>query len=139
VSDHQDQLATATTGLEVDGGTFQPRVEKLLVGRRDCTRLVDGVLRQLDQVRSHLVGFDTGVSGMLCFVNADWPLIGGSFELRGINVVWPKRAIRQIQKPGTLTSAQINAIHRHLNEAFPQSAPVPGRPTSRGSTSRGSS
>ncbi len=32
--------------LSVDGGLVRPRVEKLLVGRRDCTTLVDGVVKQ---------------------------------------------------------------------------------------------
>ena len=31
--------------LKVEGGILRPRQEKLLVGRRDCTKLVDGVLR----------------------------------------------------------------------------------------------
>jgi len=37
--------------LKVEGGLLRPRVEKVLVGRRDCTRLVDGVLKQADLVR----------------------------------------------------------------------------------------
>ena len=33
--------------LKVSGGLFRPRVQKLYVGSRDCTRLVDGVLDQV--------------------------------------------------------------------------------------------
>lgn len=29
--------------LQTHGGLFSPRVEKLVVGRRDCSKLVDGV------------------------------------------------------------------------------------------------
>ena len=75
--------------LKVEGGFLRPRVEKVLVGRRDCTKLVDGVLRQVDLLRG-VVG-DVPVVGALCFVEADWPLIGGSFTTRGVHVLWPKR------------------------------------------------
>jgi hypothetical protein len=75
--------------LKVEGGLLRPRVEKVLVGRRDCTKLVDGVLRQVDLLRG-VVG-DVPVVGALCFVEADWPLIGGSFTTRGVHVLWPKR------------------------------------------------
>lgn len=75
--------------LKIEGGVLRPRVEKLLVGRRDCTKLVDGVLKQVDVVRS-LFG-DVPVNGALCFIEADWPLIGGAFSTRGVHVLWPKR------------------------------------------------
>lgn len=75
--------------LKIEGGIFRPRVEKVLVGRRDCTKLVDGVLKQIDLVRK-VVG-DLPVTGALCFVEADWPLIGGAFTTRGVHALWPKR------------------------------------------------
>ncbi|QHK22586.1 NERD domain-containing protein (plasmid) [Pseudarthrobacter psychrotolerans] len=75
--------------MKIEGGILRPRVEKLLVGRRDCTSLVDGVLKQVDLVRD-LVG-NVPVTGVLCFIEADWPLIGGTFSTRGVHVLWPKR------------------------------------------------
>ncbi|WP_427004504.1 nuclease-related domain-containing protein [Pseudarthrobacter sp. H2] len=75
--------------LKIEGGILRPRVEKLIVGGRDCTKLLDGVLKQVGLVRD-LVG-DVPVTGALCFVEADWPLIGGAFATRGIHVLWPKR------------------------------------------------
>jgi hypothetical protein len=36
--------------LRIEGGILRPRVEKVLVGRRDCTKLVGGVLKQIDLV-----------------------------------------------------------------------------------------
>lgn len=75
--------------LRIEGGLLRPRVEKLLVGRRDCTTLVDGVLKQVDLVRA-VVG-DLPVTGALCFVEADWPLIGGAFMTRGVHALWWKR------------------------------------------------
>ncbi|KUM36587.1 NERD domain protein [Arthrobacter sp. EpRS71] len=78
--------------LKIEGGILRPRVEKLLVGRRDCTKLVDGVLKQVEVVRS-LFG-DVPITGALCFIEADWPLIGGSFSTRGVHVLWPKRLVK---------------------------------------------
>ena len=75
--------------LTIEGGILRPRVERVLVGRRDCTKLVDGVLKQVDLVRD-VVG-DLPVTGVLCFVEADWPLIGGPFTSRDIHVLWPRR------------------------------------------------
>jgi hypothetical protein len=75
--------------LKIEGGILRPRIEKLLVGRRDRTNLVDGVHKQVDVMRD-LVG-DVPVAGALCFVEADWPLIGGLFSTRGVHVLWPKR------------------------------------------------
>ena len=74
---------------KVEGGVLRPRVEKLIVGRRDCTQLIDGVSTQVDLVRE-AVG-DIPVTGALCFVDADWPLVGGAFTIRGVHVLWPKR------------------------------------------------
>ncbi|MFZ1373543.1 MAG: nuclease-related domain-containing protein, partial [Nostocoides sp.] len=51
--------------LKVDGGLFRPRVERLLVGSRDCTKLVDGVLNQVDVVRG-ILDPDVPVHGVLC-------------------------------------------------------------------------
>lgn len=80
--------------LKIEGGILRPRVERLLVGRRDCTKLVDGVLKQVDVVRD-LVG-DVPVTGVLCFIEADWPLIGGAFSTRAVHVLWPKRLAKML-------------------------------------------
>lgn len=81
--------------LKTEGGVLRPRAEKLLVGRRDCTSLVDGVIRQVGMVR-RVVGA-IPVTGALCFVEADWPLIGGSFTTRNVRVLWPKRLAKTLK------------------------------------------
>ena len=79
--------------LQIDGGLLRPQVERLLVGRRDCTHLVSGVSRQVDVVRQLLATThpEVPVHGVLCFVEADWPLIGGDFTTHDIHVMWPKK------------------------------------------------
>ncbi len=68
--------------LRVDGGIFRERTETMLVGSRDCSKLVDGVLKQVGLVRDVIADESVPVRGFLCFVDADWPLFGGSFTTR---------------------------------------------------------
>ncbi|MCW2754795.1 MAG: hypothetical protein JWQ32_2206 [Marmoricola sp.] len=116
--------------LKVEGGVLRQRTEKLLVGSRDCSKLVDGVLKQTDVVHDVLLpgGRSEGpgrpwgrvpVHGVICFVEADWPLIGGSFTIRGVDALWPKKLYPQLQASGPLGTASIAEIHRHLAAALP--------------------
>lgn len=82
--------------LEVEGGLLRPRVEKLTVAGRDRTRLVDGVLHQVEVVRG--VVPEVPVHGVLCFIDADWPLVGGSFVAGGVRVLWPKRLYKRLRE-----------------------------------------
>lgn len=97
--------------LKVEGGILRPRVEKLLVGRRDCTKLVDGVLKQVDVVRNLVT--NVPVTGALCFVEADWPLIGGAFATRGVHVLWPRRLVEHLAKE-TAGEVDVGAIRGSL-------------------------
>ena len=114
---------TGRAQLRVTGGIFSPRVEKLIVGRRDCTKLVDGVHKQVDRVSELLardgIGQDIPVRGMLCFVEGDWPLLGGSFTVEGLDVLWPKKARKIIATPGPLGDDRLRELHRHLAAEFP--------------------
>lgn len=89
-----------------------------MVGSRDQTKLVDGVLKQVEIVRT-IVGDDIPVTGVLCFVEADWPLIGGAFTTRGVDVLWPKRLYPRIKSIGP-HSADVPALHRSLATALPK-------------------
>lgn len=104
--------------LKVEGGVLRPRVEKLMVSGRDRTKLVDGVLKQVEVVRS-FVGGELPVSGVLCFVEADWPLIGGAFVIRGVEVLWPKRLYSLLAADGPLDDVRLRATHRELAAALP--------------------
>ncbi|MCL8251433.1 NERD domain-containing protein [Aeromicrobium fastidiosum] len=103
--------------LKVEGGVLRPRVEKLVVGSRDCTRLVDGVLKQVDVVRG-VVGDDVAVHAVLCFVEADWPLIGGSFATRGVSVLWPRKLYPLLAADGSMTLDAVERTHRDLAAAL---------------------
>jgi hypothetical protein len=90
----------------VEGGLFRPRVERLRVGSRDQTKLVDGVLRHVEIVEAVV---EVPVVGALCFVEADWPLLGGSFTVRDVEVLWPRKLASRLsaQTSGTVDIATV--------------------------------
>lgn len=127
-----DHIAVAATGIyvidakhykgqprpKVEGGLLSPRVEKLMVGGRDCSKLVDGVLKQVDAVRA-IVGQDIPVQGVLCFVGADWPMIGGSFATRHVVAVWPRKLFTALVKEGPIALEDVERMHAALAAGLP--------------------
>jgi Nuclease-related domain len=103
--------------LKIEGGLFRPRVEQLLVGSCACTKLIDGVLRQVEVVRG-LLDDDVPVHGVLCSFEANWPLIGGTFTTRGVQALWPKKLYPKLQAEGPFTADTVAEIHRKLAHAL---------------------
>lgn len=107
--------------LRVEGGLIRPRQELLMVGGRDRTKLVEGMHKQVGLVRALLADEpEVPVRGVLCFVDADWPLIGGSFAVRGVDVLWMKKLKTILTAPGELGVDQIADLQWKLHEAFPR-------------------
>lgn len=107
--------------LRVEGGILRVRVEKLMVGTRDCTKLVEGVAKQVRLVHDVVVALPTEafVRGMLCFVEADWPLIGGAFAISDVDVLWPKKVAEKLLAPGNLAPDAVAEVHAVLARHFP--------------------
>nr|WP_227820296.1 nuclease-related domain-containing protein [Agromyces aureus] len=101
--------------LKAEGGILRARVESLRVGGRDQTKLVTGVQRQVEHVRA--VVADVPVTGVLCFVEADWPLIGGSFVVQGIHVLWPRKPAERLSS--TMGDVDVAAVTNALTAHFP--------------------
>ena len=113
---------TGRPRLRVDGGLIRPRTETLMVGTRDRTRLVDGIRGQIDVVESALPPTGSApvpIRGMLCFVDAEWPIFGGDFTIQGVQVLCPKKAAQHIVMPGTLSTDSVEMIFRSLAAALP--------------------
>ena len=111
--------------LQVEGGLFRPRTERLIVGTRDSTKLVAGMHKQVQVVSRALDLLAAGrpvppVTGVLCFVDADWPLIGGAFTIDGVLVEWPKKTYGRLTQVGSLDAVQVQTWHKELAEAFPR-------------------
>jgi hypothetical protein len=108
--------------LHTSGGLFSPRVEKLMIGSRDHTSLVAGVHKQVRLVDDALESAGLAhipTFGMLCFVEAEWPLLGGDFMIDGVEVLWPRRAVARVTSAGSLDSAEIATAFRALAVRFP--------------------
>ncbi len=108
--------------LQVEGGLFSRRVEKLMVGSRDCTELVGKVRKHVSLVEGALAAAglaDVSVAGMLCFVEADWPLLGGNFVIDGVEALWPGKASDRLTQSGPLDLDQMRAVARALATHFP--------------------
>jgi hypothetical protein len=105
--------------LKVEGGILRARTEKLMVGSRDRSTLVDGVLKQVGLVQAVLAQDEVPVHGVLCFVAADWPVIGGAFRTRGVHVLWPKKLASLLGAEGPLHAAPAAEIHQRVATTFP--------------------
>jgi hypothetical protein len=104
--------------LRVEGGFIRPRIESLRIGGRDGTKLVEGMKSQVDRVTRTLDDPTIPVTRVLCFLDADWPLIGGSFTVDGVHVYWPRLLIQRLTEAASI-SIDIDSIHSRLAAAFP--------------------
>lgn len=84
------------------------------------------IARSSSRVPSSRVGLvqtavraDVPVRGVLCFIEADWPLFGGDFTINDIDVMWPKKLYPLLEGDGPFTSNSIGQLHRTLATAFP--------------------
>lgn len=56
------------------------------------------------------------VRGVLCFVEADWPIIGGTFTTRGVAVVWPRQLSKMLDAAGG--AVDVHAVRERLADVF---------------------
>jgi hypothetical protein len=110
---HQGQLQVRRSG-----GLFTPRVERLFIGGRDKTSLVEDLGRQVDAVRQVLleVGADVPVRGALCFVGTELPWFGDS--IAGVPLVGRRGLGKLLKRPGDLTAEDRQALAEYLNGRF---------------------
>lgn len=125
-----DHLAIAPLGVFViDAKNHKGKLEivrplfgkpKLLIARRDHTKLLDGLDRQVDAVRRTLSEnhSETAVNGVLCFPNADFPLFG-ALEMRGHLLLSPKSLAKRLNVAGSLSTDSVQALARRLSTELP--------------------
>ena len=95
------------------GSIFRPDF-RLYVNGRNQTKLVDSVIAQSAAVRSLLGRDDIQVSGVLCFVGAEWGLFGPRKpkELKGVTILWPLKLPDCVTAQGTVDVAATAAALR---------------------------
>ncbi len=127
-----DHLAVAASGvwvvdakthrgtLEVRraGGLFSPRVERLYIGGRDKSALLDGLRVQVEAVTAALadVGATVPVRGALCFVGTELPWFGEN--IGGVPLVGRRGLAKLLEQPGELAADERDAIGHYLDRRF---------------------
>ena len=108
--------------LEVrrSGGLFTPRVEALYINGRDQTRLVHGLLKQVDAVRHELAAVEAriAVHGALCFVGTELPWFGSS-SIADVPLVGRRGLAKLLLRPGDAIPADREAVACFLDQRFP--------------------
>lgn len=104
--------------LRVEGGILRPRIESLRIDGRDASKLVHGLQSQVSRVMAAIDDTTIAVRGALCFVEADWPLVGGAFTVSGVDVVWPRLLVKRIVEAAS-TGVHVDALHMRIAAAFP--------------------
>jgi hypothetical protein len=128
-----DHIAVAASGVWVidakthrgtvkvtsEGGRFGPRRERLYIGGRNRTALVDGLRRQVEAVRAELVVVGAGVPvhGALCFVGTGLPWFGTS--IGDLPLVGRRQLGKILKRTGPLPGEERASIAAHLNQRFP--------------------
>lgn len=128
-----DHLAVAASGVYVIDAKHHKagkvRIENPLFGKarflidgRDHTKLIDGLDRQVGAVAAHLAGqaAEVPVVGVLCFTQADLPMLG-TMKMRSHLVLYRKALAKRINAPGPLSEPQIRELARTLATALPPS------------------
>lgn len=111
--------------LEVrrSGGLFSPRLEALYINGRDQTRLVHGLLKQVDAVRHQLAGVEATlpVQGALCFVGTELPWFGSS-SIADVPLVGRRGLAKLLLRPGDVDAPDREAVAAFLDQRFPSAA-----------------
>lgn len=106
-----------------DVGGFFKKDERLYVGRRDCSKLLEGMHKQVAVVRdalsAHTEVADIPVTGTLCFVGAEWSLFARPIHLEDVTVTWPKALVETFEKQDALSAERITLVARMLGERLP--------------------
>jgi len=126
-----DHIAIAPTGVYViDTKDWKGKVEirtpwfeapKLLIRGRDCTKLIDGLERQIAAVRSALARDghqEIAIKGALCFTQADLPFLRTQ-TLRGHLLLYRPALAKRLNADGPLPPPLIAELARHLAAALP--------------------
>ena len=102
-----------------DVGSWLKEDNRLYVGRRDCTKLVNGMSWQVQAVTKALSGLEVPVFSAVCFTDAEWKLFAKPFTLKGVYVSGPVALARKISETSALGVEQVREIAVRLSKALP--------------------
>lgn len=125
-----DHIAICRSGIyAIDAKNYQGKVQRidkggwfstdlrLYVGRRDCTKLVTGMAKQVAAIRAALdEGGDDAIDvrAALCFVDAEWSLFAKPFTLDGVWIGWAKALGERLLADGPASAENLNLLARQI-------------------------
>lgn len=109
---------------KVDRGGFFTQDLRLYVGRRDCSRLVAGMEKQVKAIQEAfgpalIEEFELSITPVLCFVAAEWKLFARPFQLGGVWVEWPQSLRTRLEQEGSLQGEHVRLLASRLASALP--------------------
>jgi hypothetical protein len=93
----------------------------LTVGGHDCSAMADKMAWQVEAVAAALEGAVPmpPVTPVLCFLEADWPLIGAPKEFRGVRLESHRSVKRLLVERSVLDGERISELVAVLAVALP--------------------
>lgn len=85
--------------------------ERLYVGGRDRSKVINGVKSQMEVVQACLATAQGRISvhGVVCFVGAEWPLVSRRpIRMHGVTALWPKALGEFVGQTGPLDTTVID-------------------------------
>lgn len=135
-----DHLAVGPSGVfVVDAKRYKGRIEvrnpffgdpSLFIAGRNKTKLVDGLTRQRNAVRSALAGPfpEIPVQACFCFLNprgqaggSGLPLLR-TLSIDGLQLLYPRKLSKHLNSPGPLTEEARREVVELLAHSFPRAA-----------------
>jgi hypothetical protein len=132
-----DHIAVTRSGVfAIDAKNYAGKVQKidkggwfstdlrLYVGRRDCTKLIPAMAKQVDALRQAIGapamdGIAITVIPVLCFVDAEWSLFARPFQLGGVWVEWSNSLGERLRAPGPLGAEQVQRLAQKVAAVLP--------------------
>ncbi len=102
-----------------EGGLFSESCERLTIGGRDQTKLVEGVCRQVAAV-SELLGGGVTVIGAMCFVESDGLPLFSKPKLDGVRIAGLRGVARLARRDGPHTPSEVQDIAERLRTGLPE-------------------
>ena len=116
------KLYTGEIHVKDVGGLFSGRDLRLFVGSRDCTRLAVAMAWQVAATEAALGEAEIPVSPVLCFIDAEWPLLGGPRDFKGVLIESERSLKRRVARPGDLDLEEVRETAMVLAQALPAHA-----------------
>lgn len=100
------------------GGLFNPQ-QRLYVGGRDQTKLIEKVIWQMSEVRKAIGDEPAPIQGVLCFVGANWRrYFTRPLWVQGMPIMWPAKVAEHVSQEGPLSSDEVAGLAERLSKVL---------------------